>query len=118
MHQWGWNELYILGEVRVKSGGTQFLTPAVTHHITQKVRPQTLQYGSVFDYAALLNFFFLSLFTYFPDLNTEHHGNRHLHPHHTVQDLRWERWICQHSEQRRIPKSGDLSATQLCEGKP
>lgn len=64
VHQWRGGEVYILGEVRVKSGGTQFLTPAVTQNITQKVRPRTLQHESVFDFAALLNFLFLSSLTF------------------------------------------------------
>lgn len=60
---------------------------------------------------------FLSLFVYHPDLSTGRHGSRHLHPRHRVQDLRWEKWILQHPEQRRIPQPGDRPAAQLCQGK-
>lgn len=115
------DEAYIYFQ-RCRGGVRRLLVPAVTSQIRWD---HSLCISSSFciSFHSCLNDVcsrlqcFVSLSYYFPVLSTNHHGSCYQHSCQRVQDMRWERRILQHSEQRWIPKPGDLSAAQLCQGK-
>lgn len=113
-------EAYIYRERRWQRRGTRFLipgchTPNRKPNTTGKMAA-TLSFSPWFYIWFTCECFVVSLSTSAPGLRTIRHGSRHLHPCLPVQDVRRERWIRQHPEQRRIPQAADLSATQLCQG--